>query len=246
MFLVIFPILSKILDAITNVIMGAIIDRIHTKQGKARPWLLLSAPFLCVSGILLFVVPSNNEVLQIIWVMISYNLYYSLAFTIYNMSHNLMVPLSTRNTAQRGVLAVFNNVSTIMMSGIIVALIFPMSIMPALGASKGMWIIVMSILSCISLPFVLLEYYYTKERVTAESNGIEEKKVPFILQLKAIFTDKYMLLLLGYFLLYTLTSQLKNLALPYYCNYVLGTYQDGITQILNKAKYNHLKIWYSI
>lgn len=176
MFLVIFPILSKILDAITNVIMGAIIDRIHTKQGKARPRLLLSAPFLCVSGILLFVVPSNNEVLQIIWVMISYNLYYSLAFTIYNMSHNLMVPLSTRNTAQRGVLAVFNNVSTIMMSGIIVALIFPMSIMPALGASKGMWIIVMSILSCISLPFVLLEYYYTKERVTAESNGIEEKK----------------------------------------------------------------------
>lgn len=110
--------------------------------------------------------------------MISYNLYYSLAFTIYNMSHNLMVSLSTRNTAQRGVLAVFNNVSTIMMTGIFVTLIFPMAIMPALGASKRMWIIVMSILSCISLPLVLLEYYYTKERVTAESNGIEEKKFP--------------------------------------------------------------------
>lgn len=147
LFLVIFPIISKIIDAITNVIMGTVIDRTHTKQGKARPWLLLSAPLLCISGILLFVVPSGNEVLQIIWVMLSYNLYYSLAFTIYNMSHNLMVPLSTRNTAQRGVLAVFNNISTIMMSGIIVALIFPMAIMPALGASKGMWIIVMSLLS---------------------------------------------------------------------------------------------------
>ena len=66
-----------------------------------------------------------------------------------------------------------------------------------------MWIICMSILSCISLPLVLLEYYFTKERVTAESNGQEEKKIPFTLQLKAIFTDKYMLLLLGYFLLYT-------------------------------------------
>ena len=232
LFLVIFPIISKIIDAITNVIMGTIIDRTHTKQGKARPWLLLSAPLLCISGILLFVVPSGNEVLQIIWVMLSYNLYYSLAFTIYNMSHNLMVPLSTRNTAQRGVLAVFNNISTIMMSGIIVALIFPMAIMPALGASKGMWIIVMSLLSCITLPLVILEYYYTKERVTLENNDEEEKKIPFRLQLKAIFTDKYMLLLLIYFLLYTLTQQLKNLALPYYCNYVLGTYQDGITQTL--------------
>ncbi len=232
LFLVIFPIISKIIDAITNVIMGTVIDRTHTKQGKARPWLLLSAPLLCISGILLFVVPSGNEVLQIIWVMLSYNLYYSLAFTIYNMSHNLMVPLSTRNTAQRGVLAVFNNISTIMMSGIIVALIFPMAIMPALGASKGMWIIVMSLLSCITLPLVILEYYYTKERVTLENNDEEEKKIPFRLQLKAIFTDKYMLLLLIYFLLYTLTQQLKNLALPYYCNYVLGTYQDGITQTL--------------
>ena len=160
LFLVIFPIISKIIDAITNVIMGTVIDRTHTKQGKARPWLLLSAPLLCISGILLFVVPSGNEVLQIIWVMLSYNLYYSLAFTIYNMSHNLMVSLSTRNTAQREALAVFNNVSTIMMTGIFVTLIFPMAIMPALGASKGMWIIVMSILSCISLPLVLLEYYY--------------------------------------------------------------------------------------
>ena len=232
MFLVIFPVISKIIDAITNVIMGAVIDRTRTKQGKARPWLLLSAPLLTVAGVLLFVVPSGNVTLQVVWVMLSYNLYYSIAYTIYNMSHNLMVPLSTRNTSQRGVLAVFNNISTIMMSGILVALVFPMLIMPALGTSKTMWIITMSVLSCITLPLVLVEYYFTKERVTAESNGQKEKQVPFTLQLKAIFTDKYMLLLLGYFLLYTLTSQLKNMSLPYYCNYVLGEYQDGITQTL--------------
>ena len=232
LFLVVFPVISKVIDAITNVIMGYVIDRTRTKQGKARPWLLLSAPLVAVTGVLLFVVPSGDDILQIAWVMISYNLYYSIAYTIYNMSHNLMVPLSTRNTAQRGVLAVFNNISTIMMSGIVVALVFPMAVMPALGTSKGLWIAVMSVLACISLPLVLVEYYFTKERVTAESSGQEEKKIPFALQLKAIFTDKYMLLLLGYFLLYTLTSQLKNVALPYYCNYVLGTYSDGITQTL--------------
>lgn len=232
MFLVVFPIVSKVIDAITNVIMGYVIDRTRTKQGKARPWLLLSAPLLAVSGVLLFVVPSGNLTLQIVWVMLSYNLYYSIAFTIYNMSHNLMVPLSTRNTAQRGVLAVFNNISSIMMSGILVALVFPMAIMPALKASQTMWITCMSVLSCITLPLVLVEYYFTKERVTLESGDKEEKKIPFALQLKAIFTDKFMLLLLGYFLLYTITQQLKNMALPYYCNYVLGTYVDGTTQML--------------
>lgn len=232
-FLALFPIISKVIDAITNVIMGYIIDHTKTAQGKARPWLLLSAPLLLISGVLLFVVPQGNETIQVIWVMLSYNLFYSFAYTIYNMSHNLMVPLSTRNTEQRGSLSVFNQISTIMMSGIIVALIFPMLIMPQLGVDKSKWIVTMSILSCLALPLTLMEYYFTKERVTMEDiNKKEEEKIPYKNLLKAIFTDKYMVLILLYFLIYTVGTQFKNLGLVYFCNYVLGTYNDGKTQTM--------------
>ncbi len=232
-FLTVFPIISKVIDAITNVIMGYIIDHTKTAQGKARPWLLLSAPLLLISGVLLFVVPQGNETVQVIWVMLSYNLFYSFAYTIYNMSHNLMVPLSTRNTEQRGSLSVFNQISTIMMSGIIVALIFPMLIMPQLGVDKSKWIVTMSILSCLALPLTLMEYYFTKERVTMEDiNKKEEEKIPYKNLLKAIFTDKYMVLILLYFLIYTVGTQFKNLGLVYFCNYVLGTYNDGKTQTM--------------
>lgn len=232
-FLTVFPIISKIIDAITNVLMGYIIDRTKTAQGKARPWLLLSAPLVAVSGILLFTVPQKSETVQVIWVMLSYNLFYSFSYTIYNMSHNLMVPLSTRNTEQRGSLSVFNQISTIMMSGIIVALIFPMLIMPQLGVDKSKWIVTMSILSCLALPLTLMEYYFTKERVTLEDiNKKEEKKIPYKNLLKAIFTDKYMVLILLYFLIYTVGTQFKNLGLVYFCNYVLGTYNDGKTQTM--------------
>ena len=120
-----------------------------------------------------------------------------------------------------------------MVTGIVVALFFPMLIMPALGVSKDLWIILMSILSIIALPLTLLEYYFTKERITEETiNQVSEKKIPFKLQLKAIFTDKYFVLLIVYFLVYTIGSVLKNVGLVYYCNYVLGTYQDGMTQTL--------------
>lgn len=232
-FLTVFPIISKIIDAITNVLMGYIIDRTKTAQGKARPWLLLSAPLVAVSGILLFTVPQKSETVQVIWVMLSYNLFYSFSYTIYNMSHNLMVPLSTRNTEQRGSLSVFNQIATIMMSGIIVALIFPMLIMPQLGVDKSKWIVTMSILSCLALPLTLMEYYFTKERVTMEDiNKKEEEKIPYKNLLKAIFTDKYMVLILLYFLIYTVGTQFKNLGLVYFCNYVLGTYNDGKTQTM--------------
>ena len=100
-FLAVFPVISKIVDAITNVIMGQIIERTRSKHGKARPWLLISAPLMAVTGILLFTVPKSSETVQVIWIMVSYNLFYSFAYTIYNMSHTLMVPLSTRDITQR-------------------------------------------------------------------------------------------------------------------------------------------------
>ena len=230
-FLTVFPIVSKIIDSITNVLMGYVIDRTSTPEGKARPWLLLSAPLVTISGILLFTVPNASEGVKVVWVMLSYNLFYSFAFTIFNMSHNLMVPLSTRNTTERGGLSVFNQIATIMMSGILVALIFPMVIMPMLGVDKAKWITVMSILAIISLPLVLLEYYFTKERVTAEHSA-DDTKLPFKTQIKVVLTDKYMLIVFAYFLIYTFGVSLKNLGLVYYCNYVLGSYNDGITQML--------------
>ena len=231
-FLVVFPIISKIIDAITNFIMGWIIDRTKCKQGKARPYLLLSAILVPVTGILLYTVPNMAVEWQAVWVMISYNLFFSFAYTIYNMSHSMMVPLSTRNSTQRGVLSVFNQIATVMVTGILAALIFPTVILPIIGSSKGAWIGAMSIICIAMLPLMVLEYYYTKERVTEELGKTETVKVPYVMQIKAVFTDKYMALLLVYFLIYTIGSTLKNTALVYYCNYVLGTYNDGVTQML--------------
>lgn len=233
-FLVVFPIISKVLDAVTNIVMGYVIDRTRTKEGKARPWLLLSAPMVAVTGILLFAVPQSSTGVQAVWVMVSYNLFYSLAYTIFNMSHSLMVPLSTRNSTQRGGLSVFNQIANVMMTGILVALIFPMLIMPAVGVDKGRWVLLMSILSIITLPLTLLEYYFTKERVTLEGRQDESaaKTVPFLKQLKAIFTDKYMLIIYVYFFINTFGTVIKNMSLVYFCNYVLGTYNDGVTQTM--------------
>lgn len=212
--------------------MGYVIDRTRTREGKARPWLLLSAPMLTVTGILLFAVPTASETVQVVWVMVSYNLFYSFAYTLFNMSHNLMVPLSTRDTTQRGSLSVFNQIATIMMSGILVALIFPMAIMPHIGVDRGKWITLMSCLSILALPLTLLEYYYTKERVTLEVQETGEQAVPFARQLRAIFTDRYMLIIFAYFLIYTFGTSIKNLSLVYFCNYVLGAYNDGVTQTM--------------
>ena len=232
LFIALFPIFSKIIDGVVDILYGYLIDRTKSKQGKGRPWILLCAPLLAITGILLFTVPQADPGIQAIYVVITYNLFYSFAYSIYNMAYNLMVPLSTRNTQQRNLLSVFTQVSTIMISGILVALVLPMVVLPFIGVDKTMWIIVMSIFSTIALPLTLIQYYFTKERITEEKRDQQEKKIPFKAQLKAAFSDKYIYLLMLYFLVYTLGVQFKNLGLVYYSNYVLGKYSDGITQTM--------------
>lgn len=173
-FLTLLPILSKIVDAITNLVMGQIIDRTKSRQGKARPWLLISAPLIAITGILLYAVPDASPTVQAIWVAVSYNLFFAFAFTIYNMSQSLLVPLSTRNTKQRDGNATFLSMGQSMLPGALVYMVFPMLVLPYVGVDKSRWVMIMSILSTVILPGILLQYYFTKERVTEE--GIGEKQ----------------------------------------------------------------------
>ncbi len=137
-----------------------------------------------------------------------------------------------RDVKQRGSLSVFSNIASVMISGIVVALIFPMVVMPMIGANQNAWLGLMSVISILALPLTLVEYYYTKERITEEADLEEIQEISMKQQMKAVFRDPSWLIFMGFFLLYNFGCQLKNLALVYYCNYVLGTYNDGVTQML--------------
>lgn len=231
-FMTLMPFFSKIFDAFTNVVMGRIIDRTRTGQGKARPWILISGVLIAVTGILLYTVPRASYQVQIVWVIVSYNLFFALAFTIYNMSHALMVPLSTRNTKQRDTLALLTSTGTSMIPGLLVTIVMPLMIRAfGVGAdAQGTWITMMSVLSILAVPATLLEYYFTKERVTEDSSagsGEEEEKISFSQQMKACFQDPYWLIIMGFWIVYQIFNHLSTNSMIYYCNWVLGNSVDS-------------------
>lgn len=77
---------------------------------------------------------------------------------------------------------------------------------------------------------MLLEYFYTIERVSNEIKQAQTAKIPYKAHIRAVFSDKFLMLLLIYCFISTIGAMLKTNTLIYYCNYVLGTYNDGITQ----------------
>ncbi|MCM1193121.1 MAG: MFS transporter [Lachnospiraceae bacterium] len=235
-FVLVFPIVSKIIDAFTNIIMGQIIDNTKTKQGRARPWLLVGAPIIVIAAILSFSIPKANPTVQAVWIMFSYNLYYSIGYTIYYMSHNMLVPLSTRNAKQRDGVAMLSNMALSIIPGMFVAMLFPALVLPALGVEPAKWRMLAIIFSLVALPCAFLEYYFTKERISEETS--EEEKVQGVsigAQLKACLADKYWVIFMIAWIIIQLVTNIQNTSLIYYCNWVLGTYNDGVTQTIVSA-----------
>ena len=50
---------NRVFDLFSDFLMGSLVDKTHTKYGKARPWLALSAPLIALFLILLFSVPDG-------------------------------------------------------------------------------------------------------------------------------------------------------------------------------------------
>lgn len=237
-FLVLFPLVSKVICAFASLFFGFVIENTKSKQGKARPWLLISAPLLTLSGILLFLVPKSNPTVQIIWVMISYNLYYSVAHAIYQVSHSLMVPLATRNAKQRGALSVVSNIGVNIVSGTVTAVVFALFVYPLLQKDTSLWLPVMSVISILALPLIIVEFYNTKERVTLEyqeTKTIESREAPNRVKLKAMVTNKYWLLLIAFYFFFNISSSIRMMSTLYFSNWVIGTYETGgsVMTILN-------------
>ena len=239
-FLTMMPLVSKLISGIVSIIIGRMIDKTQTSQGKARPWILTSGILLAICGILLYAVPQATYSVQIAWVVISYNLFFSLAFSIYSLSHTLMVPLSTRHTKQRDSLAMLTSTGTAMIPGMLVTIVMPLLVKSiGVGASaQSRWITVMGILSIIAIPATLVEYYFTKERVTAQmQDAPKEEVVSFGNQIKACFRDKYWVMVILFTLILHLCSALSTNSMLYYCNWVLGNSVDSgaFNQILVNA-----------
>lgn len=238
---VLLPLLSVVFVILGNVVVGRFIDNTRTSQGKARPYLLISAPFVVIAIALLFLVPTGNTVLEIIWICVSYNLYYALAYPIFFASHSSLVGLSTRNSKHRGLLATFSNAAGVAAVGIGASIIVPTFLQGLLfvtrvdgsvdaAASYGNWRIAMIAICVITFVGILIEYFFTRERITEENVklNIKEEKIPMLKQLKAVVSEKYWWLIIVYFLLFQLGGLCKNSSMTYFCDWVLvGTMSKG-------------------
>lgn len=237
-FATLMPMISVIFVVIGNLFVGRIIDKIRTPQGKVRPVLFLSAPLIVIAIILLFLSPNDGSVKTLIWIAVSYNLYYAVAYPLYYTSHSSLVSLSTRNSRHRGMIATFSNAAGVAAVGIGASIIFPlfqgMLFVTRDGAvdsaaSYTAWKSFILILCVITFTGIILEYFFTRERITEENIklNIKEEQIPMKKQLRAVVSNKYWWMIILYFLLFQFGGLIKNGSMTYYCRWMFDAVDEA-------------------
>lgn len=236
-FMVAFPVVSKLIDAVTNLVMAKIIDSTTCKQGKVRPWLIISTPLVLISVILLFWMPFTQPIHQAIWIVVAFNLYYSVAYTIWNMSKELLPAVSTRNVNQRKNLSMAAQIVGNVGTGL-VSILFPSILALVCAAVNGNnaqgYLLSMSIMAVLAVCTTFVQYFYTRERVTEErrnQTGIQQqdavkleahKEASMGTQLKACLQSKYWILFVIIVLIFNICLNLRNISLIYYSGWVVN------------------------
>lgn len=243
------PVISVIFVILGNIIVGRLMDKSRTKAGKARPLLLISIPLAILALIVLFVVSPyasdteniDGQILLLSMIAIGYNLWFAIAYPFYYTPHAGLVNLSTRNSKDRSLLATISNATTLAAMGLttmILPFFLNLLFVPLIGpdgqqieingvgqidkiASFNHWKVFVVALMVITAVGVLIEYFFTRERVTEESfaNGIVEQKKaePISKQAKVCFKDKFWWIIIIFFFLYQLGGMLKNVSQLYFC-----------------------------
>jgi GPH family glycoside/pentoside/hexuronide:cation symporter len=208
--------LARLLDGITDVVMGTVVDKTKTRIGKARPWIILSAPLVVIGIIFLLTIPQGISAgAKLAWAYASYLFLNAIVYTMFKIGHIALLALMSRNPGDRNIIVtisgVLSGLST-MVFGTLIAVMY----------QKAGWVLTGLVLGVSAGIGYLIAGLCCKEYVGDEMT--EDKRsfrIPVKVQLPAAMKNKYFWLTMALTLLALLINANAISSLIYYCNIIL-------------------------
>lgn len=213
--------LCRILDGVTDLCMGAIVERTQTKYGKARPWVLRMAIPFGVAVFMMFFSPSFGTTGKIIYAAATYMAGIAVIYTAVSVPYNTLSALITQDQNERTSLATMRQLFGFLGPLLITAISMP--VINALGAGQMAWSILTGIYGIIGTAIYLWVFFSTKEIDIIENKKTTRAENKNLLaEIKALFKNQYWLIVLIVTLVIFMNYGVKAGASVYYCKYVLG------------------------
>ncbi|MBU3101802.1 MULTISPECIES: MFS transporter [Clostridium] len=220
---------SRLLDGISDLIMGVIIDRTKSPYGKARPWILRMMIPYAIGAALLFSVPTSfGETAKLIYIFISYNLVFTIIFTAINLPYATLNALITQDQYERSVLNIFRMLLATVGTLFITTCTLP--VVKFFGNDARAWTYTFILFGMISIVFFMITFLGTRERTGDVISNEPKKNVPIRVGFKALIKNKYWIIITLTLVLIYISAGINGAATIYFAKLVLGN-QGYVSQL---------------
>ena len=215
---------SKVFDGVTDFFFGRMIDKTHTKMGKARPWMLWPYIGCAITLVACFSIPTSwGMTAQYIFFFLSYTLLNAVFFTANNIAYASLTALITKNTSERVQIGSFRFIFAFATKIVIEAItVFAVT---WLGGGVAGWRSIAIIYAVIGLITNTLSVFSVKELPEAdeemETERKEEHSLTFLQSFKILLKNKYYVIICCSYILTQLYASVIGMG-TYYAKYILG------------------------
>lgn len=218
---------SKLFDGVTDIFFGSMIDKTHTKMGKARPWMIYGYIGCAVTLAAIFMVPESwGETAQYVYFFVAYTLLNAVFYTANNIAYASLTALITKNSSERVQLGSIRFIFAFGTS-LLIQYITIDAVNFFGGGAQG-WKIVAVIYAIIGLVTNTISGLSVKELSAEELDETDDKdlqeqeeKYTMVQAAKMLFTNKYYLMICGTYVGTQLYASMLNMGV-YFMKNVLG------------------------
>jgi|GEM_PF-757428 len=205
----------RVFDGVSDLVMGAVVDKTSTKWGKARPWLFLSGPLTLLGIFLLMNVPMGmSDGGKLVYAYATYIFMAVIVYTIYGIANTALLPLMSRDHEETTMLATFSAIGNNLIGMIAGSAITPLVLNLGWRASS----IILGGVACVMIMFSAI----LNKEIGTEDGKAPAPAVPMKEQFPAVMKNRYFFLLLAIGVFSLLMNANAIGAQIFYCNLVLG------------------------
>ena len=218
---------SKLLDGVTDIFFGSLIDKTHSKMGKARPWMLYGYIGCAITLVAIFAIPTNlGQFAQYAWFLIAYTLLNAVFYTANNIAYSALTALITKNSAEQVEMGSWRFMFAFATSLLIQSI--TLGAVTALGGGAAGWRTVAIIYAIIGLLVNTLSVFSVKELPegelvdTTDKKEIEQdEKYNLVQAAKLLAGNKYYMMICVTYILQQIYGAMISMG-TYYATYILG------------------------
>lgn len=214
---------SKLFDGFTDIFFGSLIDKTHSRLGKARPWMLYGYIGCAITLVACFAVPvSWGNTAKYAWFFIAYTLLNGVFYTANNIAYSALTSLITKNSKERVQMGSYRFIFAFATSLLIQAV--TVGFVDFCGGDAAAWRLVAIIYAVIGLTVNTISCLSVKELpeevLKEDETEKNEEKYGLVQAFKLLVKNKYYMMICGTYILQQLYSAMIGAGI-YYMTWVL-------------------------